>query len=85
MSIERGIVRVGSDLIEQGTKTHQSRRISLDAGTVSVLEVHHAAGDRASPSGRRHDDLEELRVQPCDRRCDALAPRLDVSGLPEDL
>jgi integrase len=41
MSIERGIVRVNGNLIEQGTKTHQSRRISLDAGTVSVLKAHH--------------------------------------------
>jgi len=40
LSIERGIVRVGDDLIEQGTKTHQSRRISLDAGTVSTLKDH---------------------------------------------
>jgi len=40
LSIERGIVRVGDDLIEQGTKTHQSRRISLDAGTVAALRAH---------------------------------------------
>ena len=42
LSIERGIVRVGDDLIEQGTKTHQSRRISLDAGTVATLRAHEA-------------------------------------------
>jgi integrase len=42
LSIERGIVRVGDDLIEQGTKTHQSRRISLDAGTVAALRAHEA-------------------------------------------
>ena len=40
LSIERGIVRVGEDIIEQGTKTHQSRRISLDAGTVAALRAH---------------------------------------------
>jgi integrase len=40
LSIERGIVRVGDDLVEQGTKTHQSRRISLDAGTVADLRAH---------------------------------------------
>ena len=52
MSIERGIVRVGDALIEQGTKTHQSRRISLDAGTVSALEAHHAlAAERAHEAG----------------------------------
>jgi integrase len=38
--IERGIVLVDGDLIEQGTKTHQSRRISLDAGTVTALKAH---------------------------------------------
>lgn len=42
LSIERGIVRVGDDIVEQGTKTHQSRRISLDGGTVSALKGHHA-------------------------------------------
>jgi integrase len=42
LSIERGIVRVGDGLIEQGTKTHQSRRISLDAGTVAALRSHEA-------------------------------------------
>ncbi|HEX4434852.1 MAG TPA: tyrosine-type recombinase/integrase, partial [Acidimicrobiales bacterium] len=41
-SIERGIVRVGDNLIAQGTKTHQSRRISLDGGTVSALSEHRA-------------------------------------------
>src|SRR5271168_3291653 len=39
--IERGIVLVDGDLIEQGTKTHQSRRISLDAGTVTSLRAHY--------------------------------------------
>ena len=52
MSIERGIVRVGDSLIEQGTKTHQSRRISLDSGTVTSLEVHHQqATERARLAG----------------------------------
>ncbi|HTU39995.1 MAG TPA: site-specific integrase [Acidimicrobiales bacterium] len=40
LSIERGIVRVDDRLIEQGTKTHQSRRISLDATTVAALKAH---------------------------------------------
>jgi integrase len=40
LSIERGIVRVGDGLIEQGTKSHQSRRISLDTGTVADLRAH---------------------------------------------
>ena len=42
LTIERGIVRVGDEIVEQGTKTHQSRRISLDAGTVAALKAHQA-------------------------------------------
>jgi integrase len=49
VSIERGIVVVEGVLIEQGTKTHQSRRISLDSATVSNLSQHHARmSDRAN-------------------------------------
>ncbi len=52
LSIERGIVRVDTVLIEQGTKTHQSRRISLDAGTIGALKAHHArALERAQQAG----------------------------------
>jgi integrase len=41
LSIERGIVLVNGDLIEQGTKTHESRRITLDAATLESLRQHH--------------------------------------------
>src|SRR5271168_70972 len=52
LSIERGIVRVGDRLVEQGTKTHQSRRISLDSGTVTSLRVHHQqVMERAQSAG----------------------------------
>jgi len=40
LSIERGILRVDDRLIEQGTKTHQRRRISLDSTTVVELKAH---------------------------------------------
>lgn len=30
VAIERGIVRAGAELLEHGTKTHQSRRVSVD-------------------------------------------------------
>lgn len=40
LSIERGIVLVDGAVIEQGTKTHQSRRVTLDAGTVEQLREH---------------------------------------------
>ena len=33
-------MRVDGHLLEQGTKTHQSRRISLDDGTVAALKAH---------------------------------------------
>jgi integrase len=52
LSVERGIVMVDGKLIEQGTKTHQSRRISLDAGTASALEEHRERMiDRARVAG----------------------------------
>lgn len=40
ISIERGLVLVGEQLIEQGTKTHQSRRVAVDDVTVSLLAAH---------------------------------------------
>lgn len=42
VTIERGLILVGNALIEQGTKTHQSRRVSLDEGTIAVLRAHRA-------------------------------------------
>ena len=48
VSIERGIVSGPDGLVEKGTKTHSSRRVSLDAGTAAALVDHHArATDRA--------------------------------------
>ena len=40
LSIKRGIVLADGKLIEQGTKTHQGRRISLDSSTLAVLQAH---------------------------------------------
>jgi integrase len=52
VSIERGIVLASGNLVEQGTKTHQSRRISLDAGTITSLGEHRQwAMDRAHIAG----------------------------------
>jgi integrase len=52
LSIERCIVRVGDSLLEQGTKTHQSRRISLDSGTITSLQLHYQqATERARLAG----------------------------------
>jgi site-specific recombinase XerD len=40
LAIRRNYVRAGSRGIEKDTKTHQMRRISLDAETVGVLGEH---------------------------------------------
>src|ERR1700677_1412661 len=40
LSIERGVVLVNGQMIEQGTKSHQSRKITLDVGTVDSLRQH---------------------------------------------
>ena len=39
--IERGIVLAGIGMVEQGTKTHQSRTVAIDTVTVKLLEQHH--------------------------------------------
>lgn len=40
LTIERGLVIADNKVIEQGTKTHQCRNVSLDDGTISFLRVH---------------------------------------------
>ena len=85
LSIERGIVRVGDELIEQGTKTHQSRRISLDAGTVAALSGHKARMiERAHEASRSHH-VQELRFQSFHRLLVAVASGFDLPSLSEDL
>ncbi len=38
--IRRSIAHVGSEIVEKGTKTHQARRVALDAGTLDLLRQH---------------------------------------------
>jgi integrase len=40
LTIARGIVLADGELIEQGTKTHQSRRVTLDPDTLAALGEH---------------------------------------------
>jgi integrase len=40
VAIRRSIAQVGGELREKDTKTHQSRRVAIDAGTVDVLRAH---------------------------------------------
>jgi integrase len=56
LAIRRNYVRTGGRGIEKDTKTHQMRRISLDAETVGVLDEHRARTSSRlvhSASGRR--------------------------------
>jgi integrase len=43
--VRRGIVKVGSRVIEKDSKTHRMRRIALDPETVKVLQEHRARWD----------------------------------------
>jgi integrase len=57
LSIERGVVLVGGKLIEQGTKSHQGRRITLDSTTIASLHEHRLrATEIAGLAGSAIDD-----------------------------
>ena len=57
LSIERGHVVVKGQLIEQGTKTHQMRRVTLDPATVATLREHRTQADaNAAAAGARITD-----------------------------
>lgn len=52
VKIERGIVIAGNEIIEQGTKTHQSRTVAIDQVTSKLLWQHHQEmSERASKVG----------------------------------
>lgn len=38
--IRRSIAHVGPEIVEKGTKTHQSRRVAIDAATIDLLRSH---------------------------------------------
>lgn len=38
--IRRNIAHVGRDIVEKATKTHQSRRVAIDASTLDLLRQH---------------------------------------------
>lgn len=40
LSIERGLILAGGEVLEQGTKTHQARTVAIDAPTVRQLLAH---------------------------------------------
>jgi integrase len=64
--IERSVVQIGGQAIMKPTKTHQARRIALDAATISVLQRHRQRlGERAMVGGITISD--ELPIFPNDR------------------
>ena len=54
LTIGRALAQVGRQVIEKGTKTHATRRIGLDAGTIDALQAHRRrAEELARQAGRR--------------------------------
>lgn len=55
--IRRNIAHVGRDIIEKATKTHQSRRVAIDASTLELLRQHQLrCRELALRVGARLDD-----------------------------
>lgn len=50
VSIERGVVLVQRRIIEHGTKSHQSRRVTIDSDTVATLRTHLSRQDALAQS-----------------------------------
>jgi integrase len=56
LSIERSIIEVSGGVFEKDTKTHSSRRIALDEGSLEVIELQRQlAHERASAAGLSMD------------------------------
>lgn len=43
MTIARSMAEVGGELIEKDTKTHQVRKVTIDAETTALLVAHRSA------------------------------------------
>lgn len=55
--IRRNIAHVGRDIVEKATKTHQSRRVAIDASTLDLLRQHQLrCKELALRVGARLDD-----------------------------
>ena len=55
--IRRNIAHVGRDIVEKATKTHQSRRVAIDASTLELLRQHQLrCRELALRVGARLDD-----------------------------
>jgi integrase len=93
VSIERAIVLADRMLVEQGTKTRQSRRVTLDGETVKALAAHHgmmqaearAAGARLAEKAfvfsGSPDGSEPWRPDATSRSFEFVCRRAHVSGV----
>jgi integrase len=93
ISIERGLILAGRDLIEQGTKTHQSRRLALDDFTVQLVKAHRGRmaelarefgaviGASAFVFSDSADCTEPLRPDSASRAFRTLCERAGVEGV----
>jgi len=93
LSIERGVVLVDGQLIEQGTKSHQSRRITLDAATINSLRQHRSrateiadsAGSAFNPGSFVFTNVADgsvpWRPDSTTRAFRSLCSRADVTGV----
>jgi integrase len=93
LSIERGLVLAGDQLIEQETKTYQCRRLALDEATVGLLAAHReqmiaAAQEYGSKLGAdafvfsdAPDGTEPLRPDSTTRGFRALCARAGIEGV----
>ena len=70
LTIERGIVLADRELIEQGTKTHQSRRVTLDVDTVTALWAHR----------QRAEDVAQAAGTEISRRSFVFSHEVDASA-----
>jgi integrase len=90
VTLQRSIAQAGAEVWEKDTKTHQQRRITLDADTVEVLSEHwercaaRAAalglvlGKRAFVFSAAPDGSTNLRPDSVSERYRALADRLGI-------
>ena len=93
LRIERGIVLADGALIEQGTKTHQSRSVTLDPDTVTAIgehrrraeEVAHSAGAELAPESfvfsHEVDGMAPWRPDSTSRAFRMLCDQAGVSGV----
>lgn len=89
--IRRSISQVGDELREKDTKTHQSRRVSIDEATVDVLRTHRrrvlerqlAAGEPLADDALLFCDTEGHPWRPdvCTNRFRRLRTKVGLDGI----